>query len=318
MNVEIYNEDCITGANIISDDSIDLEIFDCPFGISETDFNKHYYRNKNKTIEGYIEAPKDYADFSMKWIEQAKRILKPDGSMYIVSGYTNLHHILNAVHKHGLYLSTIISWEFQFGVFTRKKWNTSCYYILYILKDKKSKPTFNTYSRFGFSEKGERGKSLLFQDMKNVWYIQKEYKPDQMKNINKLPEGLIKKMIQYSSNEGDTVCDFFMGNFTTGFVSKKMGRKVCGFELNKNAFDHFMPLLDKAEFGCDLKNQKIVNVGTPANQGKKLTNDEIIIIQHDFQEMLKTITKRDALIELSKKYGRGRWSLERIVRRKIV
>ena len=66
-----------------------------------------------------------------------------------------------------------------------------------------------------------------------------------MKNINKLPEELVKKMIQYSSNEGDLVCDFFLGNFTTAVVSKKLNRVPMGFELNKHAFHIGMRKLAK-------------------------------------------------------------------------
>ena len=53
---------------------------------------------------------------------------------------------------------------------------------------------------------------------------------------NKLPEELVKKMVQYSSNEGDVVCDFFMGNFTTKKVCRELNRHCIGFEININAF----------------------------------------------------------------------------------
>ena len=72
--------------------------------------------------------------------------------------------------------------------------------------------------------------------MRSVWKINKTNQPGKKKNKNKLPEALIKKMIQYSSNEGDVVCDSFMGNFTTKEVCMKLNRHCIGFELNLRAF----------------------------------------------------------------------------------
>ena len=59
-----------------------------------------------------------------------------------------------------------------------------------------------------------------------------------MKNKNELPTELLVKMIQYSSNEGDTVCDFFLGSFSTAKIAKGLNRRATGFELSKTAYDH--------------------------------------------------------------------------------
>jgi site-specific DNA-methyltransferase (adenine-specific) len=218
----IYNEDCIVGSKrYIKSDSVDLGIFDPPFGIKETKFDQLYNRNKKNIINGYIEAPNDYYAFSKEWISEAKRILKQNGSMYIISGWSNLKHILNAIDDLDLNIINHIIWKFNFGIATKNKFVTSHYHILYIKKDN-SIPTFNTYCRFGSQEKDQNDKSLNYQDLEDVFIINKEYSPNKIKNQNKLPNALIEKLILYSSNIGDTVCDFFMGNFTTAMVAKKL------------------------------------------------------------------------------------------------
>ena len=171
----IYNEDCIEGSRKrIKDKSIDLIICDGPFGISESSFSKHYYRNNTNIITGYVEAPKDYDKFTLDLMTEAARILKDDGSMYIVSGWSNLSSFYKAIEKLGLYEVNHLVWKYNFGVHTTKKFVTSHYHILYITKQN-AKPTFNTYSRFGFAEKNEKNGSLLYQDMESVWNIPKEY-----------------------------------------------------------------------------------------------------------------------------------------------
>jgi len=55
----------------------------------------------------------------------------------------------------------------------------------------------------------------------------------------------VNKMIQYSSNKGNIVCDFFLGNFTTAIASKKLGRLAVGFELNEKSFEIGLDKLKK-------------------------------------------------------------------------
>lgn len=50
-----------------------------------------------------------------------------------------------------------------------------------------------------------------------------------------------------------------MGNFTTAYTALKLGRRVCGYEINRSAYEYHMPQLQEIEFGCDLK-------VTPADQ----------------------------------------------------
>jgi len=247
MKYQIYNEDCIVGAkNNFKDDSVDLLVCDPPFGINESTMDKHYNREESKVIDGYVEAPPDYYKFSLEWLTQAKRILKPNGSLYIISGWTKLGDVLKACEDLDLFLINHVIWKYNFGVYTSKKFVSSHYHILYLKKSKKAKPTFNTNCRYKDDQRNGKGGSLLYQDMEDVWIINKEYQKGKAKNQNKLPEKLLEKIILYSSNPDDLVCDFFLGNFTTATVAKKLGRIPCGFELNRTAFNHHLPILLKS------------------------------------------------------------------------
>lgn len=314
-NYKIYNEDCITGASRhIGDRCVDLIICDPPFGINETTFDNHYNRNEDNVISGYIEAPEDYYTFSVQWIAEAKRILKDEGSMYIISGWTKLNDILNAIDYNGLYVVNHIIWKFNFGVATNKKFVSSHYHILYITKDKKVRPTFNTYCRFGPDDRDVDNKSLHYMDLEDVWCINKEYQRGKIKNKNKLPEELIRKIILYSSNPGNKVCDFFLGNFTTATIAVRYGREPMGFELNKEAFSYNLDKLCKMRFGSDLwlVNNSPVNI--PENKGKKITDEEKENIKKDFEELSYLNTKKEIIHRLCEKYKRGKFSIENIIK----
>ncbi len=252
----IFNQDCIEGAKkYIADESVNLIICDPPFGIKESTFGSQYARDSGNILAGYKEAPPEYSKFSYDWMEQCKRTLKKNGSMYIVSGFTNLAHILNAIKALDLKLVNHLIWKYNFGVYTTRKYVTAHYHLLYITKQK-AKPTFNNTCRFNLSQKDNKGGSLLDQDMESVWDIPREFHKNTIKNLNKLPAALIQKMIQYSSNEGDLVCDFFLGNFTTAFAAKSLGRKFSGFEINPAAYNYFIEQYNEAEFGDRLFNSE--------------------------------------------------------------
>lgn len=312
MNYKIWNEDCIKGAKHIKDDSVDLILNDPPFGINEAKFDQLYKRDSSNIIDGYIEAPIDYDKFTLDWMTECKRILKDTGSMYIVSGWSNLSSIYRAIEKLGLYEVNHIIWKYNFGVNTKNKYVSSHYHIFYLVKSEKAKRTFNTNCRYTQVDKDENGRSVLYQDLEDVWMINKEYQPGEIKNVNKLPNKLVEKIIEYSSNEGDTVCDFFMGNFTTADCSLRLGRKVLGFEMNKNSYEHHINKLDEIEFGKDIKK---INVENPFfNQGKKLTEEDRVSIINRFNELLLIHKTKKATTEIvSKEFGRGRFAIKNIL-----
>lgn len=312
--IRIYSEDCIDKEKKIKDGSVDLGIFDPPFGIGETGFNKHYKRDSSNVIQGYKEAPDDYEQWTHLWLAEAKRVLKENGSMYVIMGHSKLRHVLNAAHNLGLHEINHIIWKYNFGVNTKKKFVTSHYHVLYYSKSSKSTPTFNLNCRFGSQEKDSKGGSLLYQDLEDVFAINRDYAPNQKKNQNKLPEELIRKIIMYSSNEGDMVCDFFMGNFTTAYIATRLGRSVCGYEMNKKSYDYHIDKLKEIKLGSDLKMMKKVENILPVNQGKKITDADAKSICLDYIQMSSTKAKKKDIAKiLQDKYGRGRFAIKNIL-----
>jgi len=271
-NYDIYQSDCVTGARKhLKENSVDLIITDPPYGIAADTFDKHYNRDESTVVDGYVEVPEeDYAGFSLNWIREAHRALRPNGTMYIVSGWSRLRDIYAALSTldsrsmeekgHAAFEETNhVIWKYNFGVFARRKFVSSHYHILALKKvpsrgQAKGNPhTFNYIpeERKGLLQtltstiaKERKAKDLplskgAYRDMEDVWYIRKEYKPGEVKNKNELPRALVQKMLQYSSNEGDVVADFFLGGFSTAIEAKAAGRIPVGFEANPLAFNAF-------------------------------------------------------------------------------
>jgi len=241
---QVYNQSCVEGMREhVADDSIDLIFTDPPYGIKGDELDVHYHRDESKVVPGYVDVPlNEYARFSQDWIRECERVLRPGGSMYIVSGYTNLHHILNALHATGLEEINHIIAKYSFGVSTKNKFVSSHYHVLFWQKPDqgRQKRTFN--SNYKYTDQKDS-----YHDRLSVQDMPRDYKPGQVKNKNQLSEDFIEKFIMYSSNRGDVVLDCFGGGLTTGRTALRWGRNFVGFELNTHAYDAFLPTLAEVE-----------------------------------------------------------------------
>ena len=230
--IALTNQDAVIGLSSLSDNSVDLIFTDPPYGIHGDQLDQHYNRDESLVVPGYCEVSADqYAEFSLNWIQQAERVLKPTGSMYIVSGYTNLHHILNALHSTKLREINHLIAQYSFGVYTKNKWVSSHYHVLYWAK---KKPYFNGSARFNDTRES-------YNDRLSVQTLRREYKPGEIKNKNQLPVEFVKKFIEYSTRPGDLVVDPFAGSFSTGRAADQLGRDCIGFDLNPAAVEAFVP-----------------------------------------------------------------------------
>lgn len=238
MANQIFNEDCITGmARHIPDASVDLVITDPPFGIEFQAKRANYNRKGNRVLEGYTEVKgADYLEFTRAWLTQVRRVLKPEGSLYIFSGWNYLKDLLIALEELDFTLVNHLIWKYQFGLVTTRKYVTSHYHILFVGVDDK-KRRFYPYARFDKDERHEDGGSAHYKDKEDVWTIPREYWTGDVKTPTKLPAEVIRKILAYSSLPGDVVLDPFLGSGQVAVVSQLEGRQYLGFEVVPEYFE---------------------------------------------------------------------------------
>ena len=211
----LYEGDALTLLPQIPGGVVDLIVTDPPFAIDFKAQRLNYNRTGSNVLEGYQEVPEEeYGKFTRRWIFEAERVLAPTGSMYIFSGWNRLRDILEGIDAAGLTTINHLIWKYQFGVFTKKKYVTSHYHILFVAKDPK-RYTFNKIDHYP----------------EDVWVINREYWKGRKKTPTKLPSELIKKILSYSSNPGDLVLDPFLGSGTVAVVARQEGRNFLGFEV---------------------------------------------------------------------------------------
>jgi site-specific DNA-methyltransferase (adenine-specific) len=211
---------CVQGMRQMPPASVDLVIADPPFGIDFDGRGSQYNRTRDLVVEGYKEAQGDYDAFTSSWISELPRIMKATASAFIFSGWTNLKDVLVAIDNAKLTTINHVVWKYQFGVFTRNKFVTSHYHVLFLAKDPE-KYFFNKIEHYPI----------------DVWDIPRTYRAGQKKNGTKLPEKVVGRCIDFCSRPGDIVFDPFMGNGTTATCAKGRFRHFYGFELNEGMRD---------------------------------------------------------------------------------
>ena len=221
---EIRFEDCVEGMKGLPDACIDLIIAYPPFGIDFDGKSSVYNRDERLVVEGYEETDESYHDFTTRWLAELPRIMKSEASAYVFSGWTNLDAVLHGARDAGLVTLNHLIWHYPFGVYTKKRFVTSHYHIVLLVKNQR-KYFFNKIENYP----------------EDVWSVKRRYRTGLAKNATKLPLEVVSRCIDFSSKPGDLVLDPFMGNGTTAVAAKMNLRRFIGFEINKK----LRPLLEK-------------------------------------------------------------------------
>ena len=186
----------------------------------------------------------DYWAFLEPRLLEAWRLLTEDGTLYLHLAYREAHYakvLLDALFGRDAFLNEII-WAYDFGAKSRSRWPTKHDTVLVYVKD----PTrywFDSeavdrepYMAPGLvtPEKRERGKLPT-----DVWWhtIVSPTGSEKTGYPTQKPEGVLRRMVQASSREGDWVLDFFAGSGTLGAVARDLGRRFVLVDDNPAAVD---------------------------------------------------------------------------------
>lgn len=200
--------------NVNLNKKADLIFADPPFGIEFKANLQTYHRTPDALA--YVEVSKDdYPRFIQELLRWSYDALKEDGSMWLLSGWNNLKVVLNAIDEVGFHLLNHCIWKYQFGVFTKRRFTTSHYHLLLLVKDEDDY-TFNKPEHYA----------------EDVWEIKRPYRFGIETAGNELPDELVRRCILTSSNEGDLVVDPVLGSGTTMKVCLSTKRRCIGIEVN--------------------------------------------------------------------------------------
>lgn len=259
----IIRGDCIAEMNKMEDESVDLIFADPPYWLrvegTLTRVEGTAYNGCDDEWDKF-ETLESYEEFTKNWLNACYRVLKPNGSIWVIGGMQCIYSI-GAIMQHiGFWFINDVIWYKKNPTpnFMGTRLNNSHETLIWATKSKQAKYTFNyktakelnneTVTEADFN-KGAR------KQLGSVWRFPVCSGTERLKdeNGNKIhntqkPQELLERIIAISSKFGDTVLDPFAGTMTTAAAAKKLGRNYIMIENNERYCNYGQARLDKVEF----------------------------------------------------------------------
>jgi site-specific DNA-methyltransferase (adenine-specific) len=241
-NVRLFNGDVIEKLNSLPDACIDLIFADPPYNLSNGGFTCHAGRrvSVNKGKWDQSKGIEEDFDFHYKWIENCKRVLKLNGSLWISGTYHSIYACGFALQKQNWHFINDICWFKPNGApnLACRMFTASHETLLWVRKDKKAKHYFN-YELVKSSDWNDDFLKKPNKQMRSVWAITtpKNSEKKYGKHPTQKPEALLERIILACSQENDTVLDPFCGSATTGVVALRNNRKFIGIDAKTEYLD---------------------------------------------------------------------------------
>jgi len=225
--------DCLVNLPSIPDEFVDLVFADPPYWMQTEGELLRTNGTKFSGVEDHwdkFDTYKEYDEFSEKWLKECKRILKPNGSIWVIGAFQNIYRLGYIMQNLGFWILNDVIWSKPNAVpnFGGTRFQNSHETLLWCTKSQEAKYTFNYKTMKHLN--GDK------QD-KSVWDIGiciggERLKDEDGKKCHSTqkPEKLLYKIILSTTKPGDVVLDPFFGTGTTGAVAKLLGRNYIGLE----------------------------------------------------------------------------------------
>jgi len=222
-------------------ESVDLIVADPPYNLGKDYGNNH-------DIKGFDE----YLEFSRAWLREARRILKPDGTIYVFMGFRFISYLYDILDREiNMFFNSWIVWHYTQGMGKTKGFSPRHDDILMFTKGKDyvfNLDDIRVPQKFYRERNNMRG-----ANPGDVWEFSHVHYCNENRQAHptQKPEGLIERMVLASSSERGTVLDPFSGSGTTLRVCQQLSRSGIGIELNPEYVESTKRRLEKEFKGFD-------------------------------------------------------------------
>lgn len=239
---KLYNDDCLNVLNSLLENSVDMIFADPPYFLSSGSFTCQNGQmvSVKKGDWDLTNGTKKNFEFHNAWISACRRVLKPNGTIWISGTYHSIYQCGFALEVNKYHFLNDIAW-FK----PNASPNLSCRFftashetLLWARKEKTGKHTFN----YDLMKNGEWPEDQLKKpglQMRSVWSINtpKPIEKKFGKHPTQKPSDLLKRIVLASTNKGDVILDPFTGSSTTGLAAYLYGRNFIGIDSERQYLD---------------------------------------------------------------------------------
>lgn len=297
-NIDIRCGDAIDLFKSLDDESVNLIIADPPYNLGKDYGNNH-------DLKGFDE----YILFTKEWLTEAKRVLKPNGTIYVFMGVRFISYLYEIMDRDlKLFFNSWIVWHYTQGLGKTKGFSPRHDDIL----------VFNKGKEFIFNLDDIRVPQKFYRERNNmrganpgdVWQFSHVHysNPNRQNHPTQKPEGVIERIVLASSNENDLILDPFSGSGTTLRVCQQLNRRAIGFELNPEYVEMTKQRLTETFTGFDSVDPRMERVPNDLRREdirKEYLQNHIKWFLKNHQNAIDVFRK-----EVFDKYGVSLWDNE--------
>jgi modification methylase len=240
--------DCIEAMRTIPDASVDMVFADPPY-------NLQLGGDLSRPDGSHVDAVTDdwdkfssfaaYDAFTRDWLAEARRVLKPEGSIWVIGSYHNIFRVGAIMQDMGFWILNDIVWRKANPMpnFKGTRFTNAHETLIWASMGEKSKYTFNYRAMKTLNDELQ---------MRSDWVLPICGGPERLKkgghkvHPTQKPEALLYRVMLATTNKGDVVLDPFFGTGTTGAVAKRLGRDWIGCERESNYREAAMERIEMA------------------------------------------------------------------------
>lgn len=229
----ILQGDSIETMRTLPDASVDLVFADPPYNLQ---LGGELMRPDNSRVDGVDDdwdkfaSFSDYDRFTRAWLAEARRLLKPDGAIWVIGSYHNIFRVGSILQDIGCWILNDVIWVKSNPMpnFRGTRFANAHETLIWASRSKASRATFNYQALKTANDDLQ---------MRSDWLLPICTGSERLKGAGggkahptQKPESLLHRVLVGTTNPGDVVLDPFFGSGTTGAVAKLLGRRFIGIE----------------------------------------------------------------------------------------
>jgi modification methylase len=228
----IIRDDCIAAMARLPDASVDMIFADPPYNLQ---LGGDLFRPEGGKVDAVDDEWDKFASlaaydaFTAQWLIEARRILKPNGALWVIGSYHNIFRVGAKLQDLGYWILNDIVWRKANPMpnFRGTRFTNAHETLIWASRSDESRYTFNYRAMKTLNDELQ---------MRSDWSLpicggaERIKKGGSKAHPTQKPEALLYRVLLAATNPGDVVLDPFFGTGTTGAVAKRLGRHFIGIE----------------------------------------------------------------------------------------
>jgi modification methylase len=233
----ILQGDCIAEMARLPDKSVDMIFADPPYNLQ---LGGDLFRPEGSRVDAVddewdkFESLTTYDNFTREWLEQARRILKDDGTIWVIGSYHNIYRVGALLQDADFWILNDIVWRKTNPMpnFRGTRFTNAHETLIWCAKDEKARYTFNYRAMKTLNEDLQMRSDWLLPICAGAERVKGE--DGSKAHPTQKPEALLYRILLACTKPGDVVLDPFFGTGTTGAVARRLGRRWIGIEREES------------------------------------------------------------------------------------